>query len=72
MPDFYDFDIKRNLKGYWIVRDRSGLAGGTFLTRKDALHFALFEAGGYRTHVHAYPETRKARSDTSAHRRNVS
>ena len=79
MPDFfpiricspYNFDIKRNRKGYWIVRDRSGLAGGTFLTRKDALHFALFEAGGDRTHVHTY-RSAKARNDTSAHQRNVS
>ena len=41
----YHFDIKRNRQGYWIARDRGGLAGGTFLTRKDAVHFALFEAG---------------------------
>jgi hypothetical protein len=68
----YHFDIKRNRRGYWIVRDRCGLAGGTFLTRKDALRFALFESGGDSTHVHAYPETKKARSDTPAHRRNVS
>jgi hypothetical protein len=80
MPDFmpvriyppYQFDIKRNRRGYWIVRDRCGLAGGTFLTRNDAVHFALFEAGGDTTHVHAYPETKKARSDTPTHRRHVS
>src|SRR6202030_4198086 len=30
----YHFDIKRNRQGYWIARDRGGLAGGTFLTRK--------------------------------------
>jgi hypothetical protein len=41
------------------------------LTRKDALHFALFEAGGDRTHVHTY-RSAKARNDTSAHQRNVS
>jgi hypothetical protein len=80
MPDFlpiriytpYDFDIKRNRNGYWIVRDRCGLTGGTFVTRKDALRFALFESGGDSTHVHTYPETKKARGDTPAHRRNVS
>jgi hypothetical protein len=36
---------KRTLQGYWIARDCHGLAGGTFLTRKDALCFALFESG---------------------------
>jgi len=80
MPDFvpiricppYNFDIKRNRRGYWIVRDRRGLAGGTFLTCKDALHFALFESGGDSTHVHTHPEPKAARNDASAHRRNVS
>jgi hypothetical protein len=52
----YHFDIKRNRQGYWIARDRGGLAGGTFLTRKDAEHFALFETGGDNAHVHTYPE----------------
>jgi hypothetical protein len=42
----YHFDIKRNRQGYWIARDRDGLAGGTFLTCKDAVRFALFETGG--------------------------
>ena len=79
MPDFfpiricspYDFDIKRNRKGYWIVRDRCGLAGGTFLTRKDALRFALFEAGGDSTHVHTYRNAKAARNDIRTHRRGV-
>jgi hypothetical protein len=68
MPNFaptriclpYDFDVKRNRQGLWIVRDRCGLAGGTFLTRKDAVHFALFEAGGDTTHVHAHPAAKAA------------
>jgi hypothetical protein len=57
----YHFDIKRNRRGYWIVRDRDGLVGGTFLTRKDAVRFALFETGGDSAHVHAYPEPNPAR-----------
>ena len=78
MPDFvpklvctpYHFDIKRNRQGYWIARDRGGLAGGTFLTRKDAEHFALFETGGDSAHVHTYPEPKAARIDGArAHRR---
>jgi hypothetical protein len=80
MPNFvpmriyppYHFDIKRNRRGYWVVRDRCGLAGGTFLTRKDALRFALFESGGDSTHAHAYPEAKVDRSDTRADRRGVS
>ncbi len=47
-----DFDIKRSSRGYWIVRDRDGLIGGTFLTSKDALRFALFETGGDSARVH--------------------
>ena len=79
MPDFvpiricpaYHFDIRRNRKGYWIVRDRCGLAGGTFVTRKDAVRFALFEAGGDRTHVHTYRNAKAASNDASADRRGV-
>jgi hypothetical protein len=64
------FDIKRSRQGYWIVRDRDGLAGGTFLTCKDAVRFALFETGGDSAHVHAYPEPKAARIDgPRAHRR---
>lgn len=58
----YHFDIKRNLRGYWIARDRHGLAGGTFLTRKGALRFALFESGGDSARVHAYPAAQAARN----------
>jgi hypothetical protein len=78
MPDFvplricspYHFDIKRNRRGYWIVRDRCGLAGGTFLTRKNALRFALFESGGDSTRSRI-PGDKKPEV-TPAHRRNVS
>lgn len=51
-----DFDIKRSSRGYWIVRDRDGLIGGTFLTSKDALRFALFETAGDSARVHTLPE----------------
>ena len=80
MPNFaptriclpYDFDVKRNRQGLWIVRDRCGLAGGIFLTRKDAVHFALFEAGGDTTHVHTHPAAKAARNGKRPHRQNVS
>jgi hypothetical protein len=48
----YNFDIRRNSRGYWVAHDRDGLAGGTFLTRKDAIRFALFETGGDSARVH--------------------
>ena len=66
----YHFDIKRNRQGHWIARDRDGLAGGTFLTCKDAVRFALFETGGNSAHVHTDPEPEAARIDGArAHRR---
>jgi hypothetical protein len=63
----YHFDIKRNRQGYWIARDR--LAGGTFLTCKDAVRFALFETGGDSAHVHTAPEPEAARIDGARARR---
>jgi hypothetical protein len=52
VPRSYDFDIEHDRHGHWTARDRDGLAGGTFLTRKAALRFALSETGGDRRHVH--------------------
>jgi len=65
----YHFDIRRNRQGYWVARDSRDLVGGTFLTRKDALRFALFESGGDSAHVHTYPEPKAARNGARAHRR---
>ena len=48
----YEFDIAHDRTGRWTARDRGGLAGGTFLTQKAALRFALAETGGDRRHVH--------------------
>jgi len=62
----YHFDIKRSREGCWIARDRGGLAGGTFLTCKDAVRFALFEVGGDSARVHVRPEIRQARRDRAA------
>ena len=39
------FTIGRNSQGQWIVRDQSGLRGGLFVDRTEALRFALFENG---------------------------
>jgi hypothetical protein len=56
----YDFDIRRNPRGYWVARDRNGLVGGIFLTQKDAIRFALFETGGDSAHVHVRAARRPA------------
>lgn len=48
----YDFDIEPDRFGRWTARDRGGLTGGTFLTWKAALRFALAETGGDRRLVH--------------------
>src|SRR5260221_2867675 len=58
----YHFDIKRSRQGYWIARDRDGLAGGTFLTCKDAVRFALFETAGDSAHVPILPDPKPTRA----------
>ena len=39
------FMIGRNSRGNWVVRDQSGVRGGLFIDRTEALRFALFENG---------------------------
>jgi hypothetical protein len=39
------FLIGRNSRGNWVVQDQSGLRGGLFVDRAEALRFALFENG---------------------------
>jgi hypothetical protein len=39
------FFIGRNIRGAWVVQDQSGLRGGLFIDRAEALRFALFENG---------------------------
>jgi hypothetical protein len=48
----YDFEIAPDRRGHWVARDKDGLIGGVFRTRKDAVRFALFEVGGDRARVH--------------------
>jgi hypothetical protein len=47
--------IGRNSQGNWVVRDRSGLRGGLFIDRTEALRFALFENGRRRQAVVMVP-----------------
>jgi hypothetical protein len=39
------FLIGKNSRGHWVVRDQSGLCGGLFVDRTEALKFAMFENG---------------------------
>ena len=67
MPNFaphyvcrpHHFDIRHSCRGFWTARDREGLTGGIFLTRRDAIRFALFEAGGDAAYVHEAREMRQ-------------
>jgi hypothetical protein len=37
--------IGRNRKGDWVAREHNGLYGGLFVTRAQAIKYALFENG---------------------------
>ena len=39
------FRIGRNSRGNWVVQDQSGLCGGLFVDRTEAVKFAMFENG---------------------------
>ncbi len=39
------FLVGRNSHGEWVVRDKSGLRGGLFVNRAEALRYAMFENG---------------------------
>ena len=42
------FLIGRNSRGNWVVQSQHGLRGGLFVSRAEALKFALFENGNRR------------------------
>ena len=39
------FLVGRNSRGHWVVQDARGLSGGLFVSRAEALRYALFENG---------------------------
>jgi hypothetical protein len=39
------FLIGKDSQGHWVVQDKSGLRGGLFIDRAEALKFAMFENG---------------------------
>jgi hypothetical protein len=57
----HHFEIIENGRGYWVAKDLEGLIGGVFRTQKDALRFALFEAGGDSARVRVLPRNSKRR-----------
>ncbi|MBV9236862.1 MAG: hypothetical protein JOZ94_13600 [Xanthobacteraceae bacterium] len=60
------FTIGRNSQGQWIVRDQSGLRGGLFINRTEALRFALFQNGHQPQAVLMVPETLELDLDPGA------
>ncbi len=39
------FLVGKNSHGNWVVQDQSGICGGLFVNRAEALKFAMFESG---------------------------
>ena len=39
------FRLGRNSRGNWVVQGPDGLSGGLFVSRSEALKFAMFENG---------------------------
>jgi hypothetical protein len=39
------FLVGKDRNGHWVVRDQSGLRGGLFVDRAEALKYAMFENG---------------------------
>ena len=39
------FVVTQNPRGQWIARETHGLIEGVFLSQREAIRFALFEAG---------------------------
>ena len=39
------FRVGKNSRGNWVVQDQTGLCGGMFVNRAEAIKFAMFENG---------------------------
>jgi len=44
-PEMPLFLVGKDSHGHWVVRDKTGLRGGLFVGRAEALKFAMFENG---------------------------
>jgi hypothetical protein len=45
------FMVGQNSRGNWVVRDQSGLRGGLFVGRAEALRYVRFESGDRLTAI---------------------
>jgi hypothetical protein len=65
--------IGKNRRGNWVAREQNGLYGGLFVSRAQAIKYALFENGQHPETVVELPCEIEldmgARSLTSNHRR---
>ena len=50
------FRVGRNSRGNWVVQDQSGLCGGMFVNRTEAVKFAMFENGNRPQAVIVVPD----------------
>jgi len=51
------FEIAEDGRGHWVAKEKQGLIGGVFRSRKDALRFALFEVAGDGASARVLPPT---------------
>ena len=49
------FRVGKNSHGNWVVQDQTGLCGGMFVNRAEAVKFAMFENGNQRQAVIMVP-----------------
>jgi hypothetical protein len=63
------FRVGRNGRGNWVVQDQSGLCGGLFVDRAQAVKFAMFENGNRPQAVIMVPRHSRARYERQAARR---
>ena len=49
--------IGRNSHGNWVAQEQSGLFGGLFINRAEAVRYALFENGHHPEAIVAIPST---------------
>ena len=47
--------IGRNHRGQWVAQEQNGLYGGLFVSRAQAIKFALFENGQHRETIVELP-----------------
>jgi len=49
--------IGKNGRGQWVAQEQNGLFGGLFISRAEAVRYALFENGHHPESIQAAPST---------------